>query len=142
MAWSLGYAAVLWIHVACMTFWMGSMIFGLVLGGAGKVQAALLANETTGPMLRRLPLAYGIAIPMGVVAGILMGTVFGPVRSLAALTTPYGLTMLAALVLVIVAIAAGRPTPDRKSDWTARWRVGEAGILGAFTCMMLLRFGL
>ncbi|HEX6547176.1 MAG TPA: hypothetical protein VF134_00345 [Candidatus Dormibacteraeota bacterium] len=103
----LPYVLLLWIHVFCMAFWMGSMVFGLILGGADGVQQALTGDARTTRLLRRLPLAYGIAIPLGIVTGILLGTVFGPVRSLAALFTPYGLTMAAAFLLVAVAGAGG-----------------------------------
>ena len=143
MAWDLLHAGVLWIHVVCMAFWMGSMIFGLVLGGSGRVQAALVANAGTAPMLRRLPVAFGVAVPAGVVSGILMGTVFGPVRGLTTLLTPYGLTMSVALVLVLATLAFGPPSPDEKPGWwVGRWHIREAGIMGAFTCMMLMRFGI
>lgn len=137
------HVALLWIHVLCMSFWMGSMLFGLVLGGAGQMQAVLHTNAVTAGLVKRLPVAFGIAIPVGIVSGILVATVGGPIRSWSVLFgTAYGRTLIVAFLLVVMAAAAGPPTPERAESWTRKARLGEIGILGAFTCMMLLRFGL
>lgn len=134
---------LLWIHVLCMSFWMGSMLFGLVLGGAERMQVVLGQDGVMAGMLKRLPVAFGVAIPVGIVSGILVATVGGPVQSWSMLFgTAYGRTLIAAFVLVLVAAASGPPRPETAERWTRKARLGEIGILGAFTCMMLLRFGL
>ena len=137
------HVGLLWIHVLCMTFWMGSMLFGLVLGGAERLQVVLAQDRVMAAVLKRLPVAFGIAIPVGIVSGILVATVGGPIQSWSVLFgSAYGRTLLVAFLLVVVAAASGPPTPEHADRWTRRAHVGEIGILGAFTCMMLLRFGL
>lgn len=137
------HVALLWIHVLCMSFWMGSMLFGLVLGGAERLQLVLGQDGVMAGMLSRLPLAYGVAIPVGILSGILVATVGGPIQSWSVLFgTAYGRTLIAAFLLVTLAAGSGPPRPEKAHHWTRKARLGEIGILGAFTCMMLLRFGL
>jgi putative copper export protein len=141
MVWLL--APLLWIHITCMTFWMGSMIFATILGGQRRVQAALESNEVTRPVVARLNTIYPVAILIGVITGILLGTVFGPINSVGSLvTTAFGLTMSAAFLLVVVALAFGPAGPPNKPKWLTRRYVGEVAIMGAFTCMVLMHYGL
>jgi putative copper export protein len=141
MVWLL--APLLWIHITCMTFWMGSMIFATILGGQRRVQAALESNEVTRPVVARLNTIYPVAILIGVITGILLGTVFGPINSVGSLvTTAFGLTMSAAFLLVVVALAFGPAGPPNKPAWLTRRYVGEVAIMGAFTCMVLMHYGL
>jgi hypothetical protein len=104
-----------------------------------------------------------------ILLGILRGTVFGPVRSIDALLTTYGLTWLLALVLAIGTFMYGMrvvgPTlerigriseadavnPDGSPTPAALALLGQAkrnGVielllfLAIFTCMILMRFGL
>ena len=140
MVWVLG--PLLWIHITCMTFWMGSMIFGSVFGGQARVQAALEAHDATRQMVRRLYVIYPVAILIGVITGILLGTVFGPIKSFALLVgTPFGLTMAAAFVLVLFALAFG-PSGPPKPAWMTRGPFAEIAIVAAFSCMVLMRYGL
>jgi hypothetical protein len=123
---------------------MGSAIFATILGGQARVQAVLEQHDLTRGAAPRLMLAYPVAIFVGIACGITLGTVFGPVHSVGALLgTAYGITMLTAFILVVVALVFGPATPASfKPAWAARIKLGEACILGAFTCMMLLRVGL
>jgi copper resistance protein D len=140
MVWVLG--PLLWIHVACMSFWMGSMFFGSVFGGQARVQAALEAHDATRQMVRRLYVIFPIAILAGVITGILLGTVFGPVKSFGLLvSTPFGLTMSAAFLLVVFALAFG-PSGPPKPAWMTRGPFAEIAIVAAFSCMVLMRYGL
>ena len=140
MVWLL--VPLLWVHITCMTFWMGSMIFATILGGQPRVQAALEGNSETRILARRLSLVFPVAILIGVITGILLGTVFGPIKSFGLLVgTPFGLTMTAAFLLVVVALAFG-PTGPPKPAWMTRGHVGELAIFGAFTCMVLMHYGL
>lgn len=138
------YLGVLWIHVFCMTFWLGSAIFGTVLGGQARVQEVLEAHPLTRPLVPRLFVVYPIAILTGVVTGVLLGTLLGPIRRVSDLaTTPYGVTVSVAFVLVVIAVVAGPAAPPPvKRLGLSRPGVGEACLLGAFSCMMLLRVGL
>jgi putative copper export protein len=141
MVWVLG--PLLWIHIACMTFWMGSMFFGSVFGGQARVQAALEAHDATRQMVRRLYVIFPVAILTGVITGILLGTVFGPIKSFGLLVgTPFGLTMFAAFLLVVIAVAFGPSGPPNKPAWLRRGGVGEVAIVAAFTCMVLMHYGL
>jgi len=142
MAWL--FVVVLWIHVLCMTFWLGSAVFGTILGGQERVQEALEAHELTRRLAPRLNVAFPAAIMLGVVCGILLGTVLGRVRTISQLlTTPYGVTMLVALVMVVVAVLVGPAGPPRlKRPWMGGVHLGELLLVGAFTCMMLMRVGL
>jgi copper resistance protein D len=141
MVWLL--APLLWIHITCMTFWMGSMIFATIFGGQQRIQAALENDERTRHLVPRLYTIYPVAILIGVVTGILLGTVFGPIKSVASLvSTPFGLTMAAAFLLVVVALAFGPSGPPNKPAWLKRRYVAELAIMGAFTCMVLMAYGL
>jgi putative copper export protein len=141
MLWLL--APLLWIHIVCMTFWMGSMIFATILGGQRRVQTALESNELTRPVVARLNTIFPVAILNGVITGILLGTVFGPIKSIGLLVgTPFGLTMTAAFLLVVFALVFGPAGPPNKPAWMTRRYVGELAIMGAFTCMVLMHYGL
>ncbi|MDQ6691827.1 MAG: hypothetical protein M3Z13_03560 [Candidatus Dormibacteraeota bacterium] len=135
---------LLWIHVLTMSFWLGSAIFSTVLGGQDKVQSVLENNALTRAFTPRLFIVFPVAILLGVLSGIALGIVFGRVTSFADLFgTAYGLTMLMAFLLVVMAMAVGPAAPPAlKPEWVKRVRLGEAGIVGAFTCMMLMRVGL
>jgi putative copper export protein len=141
MAWVL--VPLLWVHILCMSFWMGSMIFATVLGGQKRVQSALEAHASTQGVVARLQTIFPVAILIGVITGVLLGTVFGPIKSLGALVgTPFGLTMSAAFVLVVIAVLFGPAGPPSKPAWMTRGGIGELSILGAFSCMVLLHYGL
>jgi uncharacterized membrane protein len=160
---------VQWLHVILGVMWFGTVLYN----------AAILI-----PALRSLPLTkqreFGAAVgrqgfrvipPVAIaviVLGILRGTVFGPIKSLEALGTAYGITWLVALALAIGAyfwaelvIKAsldrmnaipeadaigpdGQPTPALVAaiDDAKRKTVLELGFfLAIFTCMILMRFG-
>jgi putative copper export protein len=140
---ALIFIPLLWVHILCMSFWMGSMLFATVLGGRNRVQAALEASPGMQVVTARLNTIFPIAILIGVITGILLGTVFGAIKSVGALVgTAYGLTMTAAFVLVVVAIIFGPAGPPTKPAWMRTTGVGEVAILAAFTCMVLMRYGL
>jgi putative copper export protein len=137
------FIPLLWVHILCMSFWMGSMLFATVLGGQPRVQAALEATPSMRAVTARLNTIFPVAILTGVITGILLGTVFGTIKSLGALVgTAYGLTMTAAFVLVVIAIMFGPAGPPTKPAWLRIKGVGEVAILAAFTCMVLMRYSL
>jgi hypothetical protein len=104
----------------------------------------LEANPLTRSLVPRLFVAYPVAILLGVVTGVLLGTVFGPIHKASDLvTTPYGITVSVAFLLVVIAVVSGPAAPPalKRLGWS-RPGLGEACLVGAFTCMMLLRVGL
>ena len=97
--------------------------------------------------------------------GIIRGTVFGPIKSVDALGTTYGITWLVALMaavatflwgLYVIGGAAsvmnaaplgpgGEPTPELERATTRVKQVAVLELVGfivIFTCMILMRFGL
>src|SRR5215469_8518964 len=95
---------VQWLHVIAGLIWAGGALLGgylLPRAMAGKPVSEGRAVydpfiKTAGPLME----AAGMTV---LVAGILRGTVFGPVHSFAtAFGTPYGLTWLMALLLSMV----------------------------------------
>ena len=97
--------AVQWLHVVLGVFWFGAVLYSdfilipalntLPLPTQKSVGAALGARAN-----RILP-PVAVAV---VLLGILRGTVFGPIKSLDALTTPYGITWLVALLVTIATL--------------------------------------
>ena len=119
------------------------MIFSTILGGQPDVQAVLEKDERTRHLIPRLLVVFPVAILIGVIAGILLATVFGPIKSFGSLvSTPFGLTMTAAFLLVVIAVVIGPGGPPDKPVWMGRGHVGEIAILGAFSCMVLMHYGL
>jgi uncharacterized membrane protein len=160
---------VQWLHVLLAITWFG---------------AALTTNLIFIPAITRLPLdrqreiagPYGqvasrilnMVAPTVIVLGIIRGTVFGPIRSLDALTTAYGITWLVALVAALATWAWARfriepalakmnaipveaallpdgsvsPEMDGAIATAKRNAVLELiGFFVVFTCMILMRFG-
>jgi hypothetical protein len=161
---------VQWLHVGLGVLWFGAVLYN----------ATILV-----PALGRLPLAAQRAIgreigaqgfrvirPVSaavIVLGVIRGTVFGPIKSLESLGTPYGITWLVALAFAVGAAVwaermirpaldrmnaipdaealqpDGAPSPTLASAIATAKRVTvlELGFfLVIFTCMILMRFGL
>jgi uncharacterized membrane protein len=161
---------VQWLHVILGILWFG---------------AALYADFILIPALNTLPLttqrAVGAAVgargnpiiltaATGVILlGVVRGTVFGPIKSLEALSTAYGITWLVALVLAIglflyglrvlapslerlaaipeaeALTADGSPSAELAAavERVKRILLIELVVfLAIFTCMILMRFGL
>jgi putative copper export protein len=135
--------ALRFVHVGAMTFWFGSAIFSIVMGGQPAVQAALEGDVRTKRLVPRLFVAFPVAIFIGIVAGLLLGTVLGPIKSVGVLFgTAYGLTFLAAMLFALVALLSGPGGPPM--EWKKqllKLHVGELALVGAFTCMVLMHYG-
>jgi hypothetical protein len=162
--------AVQWLHVILAILWFGSVLYADVVIVPAfmtlPVNIQRAAAAAIGVRANRvIPPVAGLVILLG----ILRGTVFGPVRSIDALLTTYGLTWLLALVLAIGTFMYGMrvvgPTlerigriseadavnPDGSPTPAALALLGQAkrnGVielllfLAIFTCMILMRFGL
>ena len=127
-----------WLHVLGAMVWFGSyLITALVIAPASArlpegTAAALF--EAAMPRAKRLVLPAILATGIG---GIVLGTVFGPIRSFDALFgTTFGWTFLAAVAFGLLAFYPGKPS------WLVRAQGEAIGFFGAFTCMILMHFGL
>ncbi len=150
---------VQWLHVAAAIVWVGGQVVaGYLLPRAMLDKPTPAARAIYDPFIKMLrPVMIGSGITV-MLAGILRGTLFGPVRSLsAAFGTSYGLTWIAALVLTMfLAGQSGRwygklPELIWNGDLKqpeAEARINRHGLIsllafsGILVCMVLLRFGL
>ena len=165
-----GQFIVQWLHVGLGVLWFGTVLYNatilipaiskLPLGRQREIGRAI--GEQGFKVIR--PVAGAV-----ILLGIIRGTVFGPIKSLEALTTAYGITWLVGLAFAIGAymwaermIAPalermnaipeaealgpdGTPSPalDAAIDDVKRKSILELGFfLVIFTCMILMRFGL
>jgi len=126
---------VLWLHVFGATIWFGAFltVSCLVRPSLGAGEMEKFARSFM-PRARRLMLPTVLVVG---VTGVLMGTVFGPIRSSSDLAGSwYGVTWIAALALGLLAFW------PRKPPLLQRLHVEGLGFFGAFTAMILLHFGL
>lgn len=150
--------AVHWLHVLAGMVWFGGQVFiNLVLWPLLLRRPAGEARELVQGMGRWAgPLMGGSGMAV-LLLGILRGTVLGPVRSLGALSTPYGLSFLAALLLTVFVMGHAGRARERMAErvWDGdAFRPGAAehlrrsgavtlgGLTGIVLCMVLMRFGL
>ncbi|HXF36950.1 MAG TPA: hypothetical protein VNO17_07190 [Actinomycetota bacterium] len=126
-----------WLHVLCGAFWFGTVLFTRIV---------------LFPVLRTLPSDEEANVRAGLVGGraraisvtvatatVVLGIVRGAVsHAFADLSSPYGLTFLAAL-LIGLAMLVWLVTPWLKTPAFARLYV--AGFPVMFTLMVAMRFG-
>jgi uncharacterized membrane protein len=148
-----------YLHVAAAVVWIGGSVFM-----AFAVWPMLLSLPPREARARFDGMAKGAGPLMAIsgnvvmIAGLLRGTWLGPIRSLAILTTSYGIAFLIALAIA-TALAVHGARSEKRSQ---RWLSGEGDsvsadvvrevhrdgyiILAAFAailaCMMIMRFGL
>jgi uncharacterized membrane protein len=162
--------AVQWLHVLLGIFWFGSTLFSdfilipaistLPLPTQRVIGAALAPRSN-----RIIPAVAGAVILLG----IIRGTVLGPVQSLEALGSAYGITWVVSLLVAVGTFLwttrVIAPSLDRLAsipeveainpDGTATTKLTELisavkrnvavellGFFVIFTCMILMRFGL
>jgi uncharacterized membrane protein len=149
---------VQWVHVLLGILW-----FGYTLSMHFLIAPTLMAmpEAQQRETISRLGEVGGRVFPIvGILVlllGILRGTVFGPIQSLDALFgTAYGWTWLVALITTVAIFVNGarnigplfegiKDVPDFAvaSQRLRRFTAIDIGLfLGAFTCMILMRFGL
>ena len=168
MDWLL--VAAQWLHVVTAIVWFGSVLYSDFVLIPALNTLPLPIQRTVGAAIGRranrvIPPVAGAVILLG----IIRGTVFGPIKSLDALATPYGITWLVSLVLAIATFIYGvrliTPALDRLAAMPDAEALNPDGtptpalnalvahvkkIVGAelllflviFTCMILMRFGL
>lgn len=157
---------VQWLHVLLGIFWFGSALYADIILIPAIRDFSLEKQREIGAALGiRGTAVFRVVAPTIIVLGFLRGTVFGPIKSFDALTTPYGLTWLVALTVTIAlyiwaftiyerALRAlttvplapdGSATPEVEA---ATERVKKLAVLELvfffviFTCMILMRFAL
>lgn len=100
--------AIQWLHVLGGIFWFGGALFGnLVLFPVILRLPDAVQRDFMRPFLER---SDRIVVPVAIttiVLGVLRGTVFGRIHSLADLATPYGIAWLIGLVLATTLLAVG-----------------------------------
>jgi uncharacterized membrane protein len=161
--------AIQWLHVLLGITWFGAAITGnLILIPALTRMPLDRQREFGGSYGERAQKVIPIAALGVILLGILRGTVFGQIKTLDDVTTTYGLTWLAALILASATFAwgklaiepaihrmnaipvdqaldgEGRPSPAMDAAIGAVKRVSVLELLGffaVFTCMILMRFG-
>jgi uncharacterized membrane protein len=158
--------AVQWLHVLLGLFWFGGALYtDFILIPAIRDFSIARQREIGAALGARGAAVYRAVGPVIILLGFIRGTVFGPIKSLDALTTPYGLTWLVALAVSIAlyvwaftiyerglrSLATtplgpdGGVTPEIEA---ATNRVKRLALLELvfffviFTCMILMRFGL
>ncbi len=146
-----------WAHVLAGAVWLGGQVFGsavlwptLLVSPPTEARAFL---DRLGPFGGRVMATAGM---LTLLLGILRGTWLGPVRSLGALATPYGLTFVAALVLTLVLMGYGGAVRERLDArvWdgdafrpgAGRFIAVSSGVSLAMlaailACMVAMRFG-
>jgi uncharacterized membrane protein len=162
--------AVQWLHVVLGVFWFGAVLYSDFILIPALNTLPLPTQKTVGAAIgaRANRILPPVAIAV-VLLGIIRGTVFGPIKSLDALATPYGITWLLALLVTIATIVfairvlgpalerlgtipeAEALNPDGSASaalTTLIARIKRLSLLELgffvfiFTCMILMRFGL
>ncbi len=131
-----GEATMQWLHILFGTFWFGGALFAnfVVVPAMMRLPAEpqqqflrLFAKQSERMML--------IAASGTIALGFLRGTVFGEIKDVAALSTPYGIYWLIGLVVASGTYAYGAwylsPRANRLSAEMAVAGVGPGGQLPA-----------
>ena len=135
---SVNWATVIihWLHVLFAVTWFGGHISRVLLVEPAVRTLPESGQQQFNQYVERYATRIFVPVIIGVgVTGILLGTIFGPVKSFEALFgTPYGLTFLAAIAFGLLAASPVKPTWMPYADHIA--------FFGAFTAMILMHFGL
>ena len=101
-----GEFSVQWLHILFGTFWFGGALFANFVVVPSLMS---LAAEPQQQFLKKLAdsPAMLIAATGTIVLGFLRGTVFGDIKDVAALSTPYGIYWIIGLVAAGVTFAYG-----------------------------------
>jgi hypothetical protein len=123
-----GLALAQFLHILGGAAWLGASVFAnlvllpFVFGQPIERQRDLVRTVILGPER----LLIGAAL-LAAVMGVVRGTVFGPIRSIEALGSPYGIVWLAAIAVTVAIFAAGglitSPAARRLAGEDALWAV-------------------
>ena len=160
---------VQWLHVILGVLWFGAVLYADFILIPALNTLPLTTQRAVGAAVgaRGTPIIFPAAVGV-ILLGIVRGTVFGPIKSLDALATAYGITWLVALALAVGLFVYGlrvlapslerlAAIPDAEAitaDGSASPalvaaldRVKRAAMLelllfvAIFTCMILMRVG-
>ncbi|MCC6455787.1 MAG: hypothetical protein IT328_12625 [Caldilineaceae bacterium] len=152
-------AIVQWIHIAAGLIWIGSNIYqdyviwpALLTRPAAEARATY---ESTAKFAAPLMMIAGMVVML---MGIIRGTFLGPIKSFGYLvTTPYGITWLVALFVMIFITAWGgrfrsgldaavwngdQFHPTAMQTIRSHTLVSNIAFAVILACMVLMRFGL
>src|SRR5690606_18916030 len=152
-------ALVQWLHIVAGLIWIGSNIYQdyviwptLLSRPAGEARAIY---ETSSKYAAPLMMYTGMVVML---LGIIRGTLLGPIKSFGDLvTTPYGITWLVALLMMIFVIAWGgrfrskldgavwngeQFHPTALQTIRSNTLVSNIAFAIILACMVLMRFGL
>ncbi len=160
---------VQWLHVILAVFWFGSTLYlDFVLLPSVATMPLASQRELGMRVAQRANRIFPIVSGLVILLGIVRGTAFGPVKSLDTLTSTYGLTWLASLVLAVVigyigaryigaeasrlygddanwvVSSDGRPSAALIAGGARLRRNGQIEVVlfvAIFTLMILMRFG-
>jgi uncharacterized membrane protein len=162
--------AVQWLHVFLGIFWFGSTLYISFILIPALNTLSLSRQREVGVALsgRGVRIIEGVAMAV-IFLGVIRGTVFGPIKSVDAFQTAYGITWVVALVAAVATFVwgsrvispalarlnsidesaaldgQGKPTPRLEAAVADVKRKAGLELLGfvvIFTCMILMRFGL
>ncbi|HLZ57679.1 MAG TPA: hypothetical protein VKR06_12080 [Ktedonosporobacter sp.] len=145
-----------WLHIVAGVTWLGGNTLLLLVVYPMLLKLPALEAERFYKLLPRYtgPL-MAISGSLVVLLGIVLGTLFGPIRSLDVLGSPYGITWLAAFALAIVLAVWG----ERRNNFIGPIWEGEkvnaiaqsrlrtsttlelVGFAAVLVCMVLMHFG-
>jgi uncharacterized membrane protein len=158
--------SVQWLHVLLGIFWFGSALYVDIILIPAINHLSLEKQREIGAALGvRGTAVFRVVVPILILLGFLRGTIFGPIRSLDALTTAYGITWLVALVVTIAlyrwafttytdalqALTKVPLAPDGSATPEVEVATNRVKLLAVvelafffviFTCMILMRLGL
>jgi copper resistance protein D len=155
MAWEF---IVHWLHTFCAIFWFGGIMYVNAVIGPAMLRCGPVVQAEAGDRLARQ--AVRVTRPMALMTilfGIVLGSVFGPVKHVSDLFgSAYGTYYLLALVLSIAVYLWGQlltartalsvaATPEPGRTAVVRRVIMLSGIeligfLAIFTCMVLMHF--
>lgn len=122
-----------WLHVFFGTFWFGGTLYAnfVVMPGILSLpqdRQVPVINAITASIDRVIP---GVALAT-IVLGFLRGTLFGPIKDVAALSTDYGLYWVIGLIVALATFAWGflviRPLGQRLTRESARLAGAAGGV--------------
>ena len=165
-----GQFVVQWLHVGLGIVWFGTVLYTAIILIPAISRLPLSEQRRVGSLIGEQ--GFKVIRPVAgavILLGLIRGTLFGPIKSLDALTSAYGITWLVGLAFAVgayfwaermVAPALermnaipeaqalgpdGAPTPLLAAavGVVKRNAVLELGFFAViFTCMILMRFGL
>lgn len=134
------------LHVAGGAAWLGGSIFAnvvllpFIVRQPVERQRSLFAAFILGPER----VMIGAAL-LAAVTGLLRGVVFGPITSLVALGSPYGLVWTASIVIALAVYGVGGTVTSRSArrlrDLDALWSDGEGATTSRTASFGPLRLG-